>query len=57
MVIAEENRSADDDVGLLLFFLSRFLGGWRRMNHRARAPIAIPDIPDEIFYKVNYPIA
>lgn len=23
------------------------------MNHRARAPIAIPDIPDEIFYKVN----
>lgn len=25
----------------------------KRFNHRARAPISIPDIPDEIFYKVN----
>lgn len=25
----------------------------KQFNHRARAPISIPDIPDEIFYKVK----
>jgi hypothetical protein len=25
----------------------------KRINHRARAPISIPDVPDEIFYKVK----
>jgi hypothetical protein len=24
----------------------------KRLNHRARAPMSIPDVPDEIFYKV-----
>jgi hypothetical protein len=27
---------------------------FKRFNHRARAPISIPDIPDEIFYKVIF---
>ncbi len=26
----------------------------KRLNRRARAPIPIPDIPDEIFYKVKF---
>jgi hypothetical protein len=29
------------------------IGTTKRLNHRARAPIPIPDIPDEIFYKVK----
>lgn len=38
---------------LLFVFFVGFVGGSRRLNHRARASIAIPDIPDEIFYKVS----
>jgi hypothetical protein len=30
-----------------------YVNGTKRLNHRARAPISIPDIPDEIFYKVK----
>ena len=40
----------ENNIHSLLFY---HLAIPKRLNHRARAPIPIPDVPDEIFYKVN----
>ncbi len=34
-------------------FYLYYLAVPKRLNHRARAAISIPDVPDEIFYKVK----